>query len=427
MKHQPIKRAVVESAPAALRQMRLVATGLLVAMAVLFLGSRALIGAYPRDTLFWGFVRAFAEAAMVGGLADWFAVTALFRHPLGIPIPHTAIVPNNKERIGDTLAQFLRTYFLVPAVIVKRMRRLDVAGAIAHWLTDPPEGAGGRFRQGASRLVAQALEGLDPARMGGMVKGAIGARLRETEAAPLAGQLLAAAIREERHQPLIDGALRWAASALAENEGLIRRMVHDRAGSILRWTGLDETVANKLIDGLDKLLGEMVDDRAHPVRLRAEKSLDRIVWNLQHDPALRARVEAAKEELIANPAVQRWLEGLWEAARAGLLRIARDPERAMAGPLGQVLRQLGETLRNEPALARRINRFTRRAVVGIAADYGDGIVRLVSETVRGWDTRTISARLENQVGRDLQYIRVNGTVVGGLVGLVIHAVDLALA
>ncbi|WP_375402330.1 DUF445 domain-containing protein [uncultured Sphingomonas sp.] len=427
MKHQPIKRAAIEPAPAALKRMRLVATGLLVAMAALFFISRALIGAYPQDAPFWGFVRAFAEAAMVGGLADWFAVTALFRHPLGIPIPHTAIVPNNKERIGDTLALFLRTNFLIPGVIARRMRRLDVAAAISRWLTDPPEGAGGRFRQGASRLVAQALEDLDPARMGGVIKGAIGARLREAQAAPLAGQLLAAAMREGRHQPLIDGALRWAAQTLAENEGLIRQMVSDRAGSILRWTGLDETVANKLIDGLDKLLGEMVDNRAHPVRLRAEESLDRLVWNLQHDPAMRERVEAVKEELIANPAMQSWLEGLWEAARAGLLRIARDPEAAMAGQLGQVLRQLGETLRDEPALARRINRFTRRAVVGIATDYGDGIVRLVSETVRGWDTRTISARLENQVGRDLQYIRVNGTLVGGLVGLIIHAVDLALA
>ena len=427
MKHQPVTRAAVEPTPPALKRMRLVATGLLVAMAALFLLSRALVEADPGAAPVWGFVRAFAEAAMVGGLADWFAVTALFRHPLGIPIPHTAIVPNNKERIGDTLAVFLRTNFLIPGVIARRMKRLDVAAAIAHWLTDPPEGAGGRFRQGASRLVAQALEGLDPARMGGMVKGAIGARLRETEVAPLAGQLLAAMMREGRHQPLIDGALRWAARTLAENEGLIRQMVSDRAGSLLRWTGLDETVANKLIDGLDKLLGELVDDRAHPVRLRAEESLDRIVWRLQHDPEMRARVEAAKEELIANPAMQRWLEGLWEAARAGLLRLARAPERAMAGPLGQVLRQLGETLRNEPTLARRINRFTRRTVVGIAADYGDGIVRLVSETVRGWDTRTISARLENQVGRDLQYIRVNGTLVGGLVGLLIHAVDLALA
>ena len=422
MMHHPVARTAAEAAPAGLVRMRLVATGLLVVMAAAYMLTRPLVA----DANGWGFVNAFAEAAMVGGLADWFAVTALFRHPLGLPIPHTAIVPRNKERIGDTLAVFLRTNFLIPHVIARRMRRLDVAGAIARWLTDPPEGAGGRFRQGASRLVAQVLEGLDPARLGGMVKGAVGARLTETEVAPLAGQLLTAAMREGRHQPLIDGAIRWAARTLQSNEALIRQMVRDRAGSILRWTGLDETVANKLIDGLDKLLNDMAEDRTHPVRERVEAQLDRLAWDLQYDPETRAKVERAKEELIANPAMQRWLEGLWEAARAALLRIARDPERAMAGQLGQVLRQIGDSLRDQPALAHRINRFTRRTAVGMAADYGDVIVRLVSETVRSWDTRTITARLENQVGRDLQYIRVNGTLVGGLVGVLIHAVDVLL-
>ena len=422
MTQQPAWRMGREAPPAGLVRMRLVATGLLVLMAAVYLLTRPLSDGANG----WGFLNAFAEAAMVGGLADWFAVTALFRHPLGLPIPHTAIVPRNKERIGDTLGTFLRTNFLIPSVIARRMGRLDVAGAIARWLTDPPEGAGGRFRQGASRLVAQVLEGLDPQRMGGMVKGAIGLRLREARVAPLAGQLMTAAMRDERHQPLIDGAVRWAARTMAANEPLIRQMVRERGGSILRWTGLDETVSNRLIDALDRLLSEMADNRDHPVRRRIEETLDRVAFDLQHDPQMRARVEAAKEELIANPAMQRWLDGLWEAARAGLLRIARDPERAMAGPLGQVLRQLGETLRDEPVLARRINRFTRRAAVGLAADYGDGIVRLVSETVRGWDTATITERLENQVGRDLQYIRVNGTIVGGLVGLLIHAVDVAL-
>jgi uncharacterized membrane-anchored protein YjiN (DUF445 family) len=363
---------------------------------------------------------------MVGGLADWFAVTALFRHPLGVPIPHTAIIPRNKNRIGDTLAVFLRDNFLLPAVISRRMRRLDVAGAIARWLTDPPEGAGGRFRSGASKLVAQVLEGLDPARLGGMVKAGIGARLRETEMSPILGQLLKASIAEGRHAPLLDAGIRWAAQALAANDHLVRAMVHDRAGSLLRWTGLDGAVANKLIDGLDKLLGEVAEDPHHPLRIRAEEGLTRFAEDLQHDPAMRARIETLKNELLGNPAMQRWLDGLWEQARAALLGIARDPERAMAGKLGDILRQLGETLQRDPRLSHTINRFVRRAVVGIAADYGDGIVRLVSETVRGWDADTITRRLENAVGRDLQYIRVNGTIVGGLVGLAIHTIDLLL-
>ncbi len=418
----PRARPAAEAAPPALVRMRIVATALLLLMAAVFLVSRSLVALHPG----WGFVRAFAEAAMVGGLADWFAVTALFRHPLGLPIPHTAIVPRNKDRIGDTLALFLRDNFLIPVVIAKRTRRLDVAGAIARWLTDPPEGAGGRFRQGASKMVAQVLDGLDPARLGGMVKAGIGARLRETEVSPILGQLLNAAIAEGRHTPLLDAAIRWAAKALASNDHLIRAMVHDRAGSILRWTGLDTTVADKLIDGFDKLLTEMVDKPDHPLRLRVEEGLVRLAWDLQHDRRARARVEAMKNELVDNPAMQRWLDGLWEQARGALLNIARDPERAMNGKLGDLLRQLGETLQRDVRLSHTINRFVRRSIVGIAADYGDGIVRLVSETVRGWDADTITRRLENAVGRDLQYIRVNGTLVGGLVGLVIHTVDLAM-
>ncbi|WP_243402832.1 MULTISPECIES: DUF445 domain-containing protein [Bacteria] len=411
-----------EAAPPALVRMRRIAGGLLLAMAAIFLVSRHYAPIYP-----WaGFVQAFSEAAMVGGLADWFAVTALFRHPLGLPIPHTAIVPRNKDRIGDTLAIFLRTNFLLPAIIARQMRRVDVATAIARWLTDPPEGAGGRFRQGASKLVAQVLDGLDPQRLGGMVKAGIAARLRETDVSPILGRILTATVADNRHAPLLDGAIRWSAKALAANEHLIRQMVHDRAGSILRWTGLDETVADKLIDGLDRLIVDMAEDPQHPLRLKVEEGLDRLAWDLQFDPETQAKVEAMKVELIANPAMQRWMDGLWESARAGLLRIARDPEGAMQGQIGDLLRQLGQTLTSDPRLARTINRFVRRTVVGIAADYGEGIVALVSQTVRGWDTRTITSRLENAVGRDLQYIRINGTLVGGLVGLVIHSVDVLL-
>ncbi|WP_354296628.1 DUF445 domain-containing protein [Sphingomonas sp. 1185] len=398
--------------------MRVVATGLLLSMAALFLIARTFQPLHPA----WGFVRAFAEAAMVGGLADWFAVTALFRHPLGLPIPHTAIVPRNKDRIGDTLANFLRTNFLIPRVVARRMSRVDVAGAAGRWLAQPPQESG-RIRRGASRLFAEMLTAFDPQRLGGMVKAGIGSRLRATEVAPILGQLLKATIAEGRHLPLMDSGLRWAAGALESNEPILRAMVHERAGAILRWTGLDETLADKLIDGLYKLLNDVAEDREHPLRQKIEEGLDRLAWDLQYDPDTRARVEAMKAELIANPAMQRWLDGLWEQAREALLRLARDPEAVTAGRLGDALRQLGQTLQADPRLAATINRFVRRAAVGVAADYGDGIVRLVSETVRGWDADTITTRLENAVGRDLQYIRINGTLVGGSVGLVLHVVD----
>jgi uncharacterized membrane-anchored protein YjiN (DUF445 family) len=407
--------------PPALTRMRRLATGMLVVMALLFFASRALEAQHPA----WSFVQAFAEAAMVGGLADWFAVTALFRHPLGLPVPHTAIIPRNKDRIGDTLAVFLRDNFLTAHVVARRMRRLDVAALVGRWLANPVGGEG-RLRHGAARLAASMIQSFDQERLGGMVKGAIANRLRSTEIAPLLGQAIQASIAEDRHVPLIDGMIRFVARAVDANEQVIRTMVHDRAGSVLRWTGLDETLANKILDGLRKLADDIAEDPQHPLRAKAEEGLAKLAADLQSDPVLQARVEQFKEDMIANPALQRWLDGMWERSRAALLRLVRDPDRAMAGGMGDALRQLGETLQRDPRLARTINRFVRRAAVGTVADYGDAIVRLVSDTVRGWDARTITGRLENAVGRDLQYIRINGTLVGGLVGLFIHTLDVLL-
>ncbi len=407
--------------PPGLRRMRILATGLLVAMAIVYFIARG----YEPDYTVAGFIRAFAEAAMVGGLADWFAVTALFRHPLGVPIPHTAIIPRNKDRIATTLANFLRDNFLIPRVVARRMNGIDVAGAAGKWLAQPPESSG-RLRRGASRMAASLLESLDKDQLGGLIKGAVANRLRQTDVAPLLGQALGAAIAEGRHLPLMDGMLRWLAKIIDQNEALIRKMVHERAGSIMRWTGLDETLANAIIDGLYKLVSDVAEDPGHPLRAKVEEGLEKLAFDLQFDIPTRLKVEEFKAEMLDNPALARWIEGMWDQARAALLRVARDPDAALTGKLGEALRQLGQTLQSDPRLSHMINRFVRRAAVGTAADYGDGIVRLVSDTVRGWDARTITGRLENAVGKDLQYIRINGTLVGGLVGLTLHTLHIVL-
>src|SRR3954454_6961140 len=410
-------RSRFSPAQGGVRGMRIVATGMLVAMAGLFFLANSLDETQPA----WGYVKAFAEAAMVGGLADWFAVTALFRRPLGLPIPHTAIIPRNKDRIGETLASFLPENFLIPSVIARRMRSVDVAGALGRFLANPaPEG---RMREGASRLLADLLESLDQKRLGGVAKSAVAARMRSLEIAPLLGKTLEAAMTEERHVPLLDAIVTWAGRTLDANEDIIRAMVHERAGWIMRLAGLDEKLAEAIIDGLRLLSIDMAVDPDHPLRGKAEEGMERLAWGMQHDPELQGKVEAWKNEIIANPAVTDWVGGLWENSRAGLLRAARDPQAAMAGRFGEALRQLGETLEQDAGLKRALNQFARRAVVGGVATYGSSIVKLVSETVRGWDSETITGRLENAVGRDLQYIRINGTLVGGLVGLLIHAAE----
>jgi uncharacterized membrane-anchored protein YjiN (DUF445 family) len=399
--------------------MKVVATGLLVVMAGVFLASRALQPSYP----WFAYVKSFAEAAMVGGLADWFAVTALFRHPLGLPIPHTAIIPRNKDRIGEALATFLKENFLIPSVVARRMRNIDVAGAVGHFLQSPSQEEQSRIRAGASRLIADIFESLDDERLGGIVKTAISTRLRTTEISPLLGHALASAINEDRHVPMLEAAIRWTARALDANEPLIREMVHKKANWVLKLAGLDAKLADAIIDGLRKLTVEMSTDPAHPVRIKIEEALAQLANDLQTKPETRERVESIKEQLLDNQSVSLWLDTLWQKGREAVIKAARNPDAVLAGKVGEVLKSMGGTLERDPRIRKAINQFARRAVVGMAAGYGSSIVKLVSETVRGWDAQTVTNRLEGAVGRDLQYIRINGTLVGGLVGVILHMLD----
>ena len=398
--------------------MKAVATGLLVVMAGVFVAARAFETQYP-----WlSYVKSFAEAVMVGGLADWFAVTALFRHPLGLPIPHTAIIPRNKDRIGEALANFLRENFLIPAVVARRMRNIDLAGAAGRFL-QTPAGEGNRIRAGASRLIADIFEGLDDERLGGIVKSAISGRLRKMDVSPLLGHALASAINEDRHVPMLEASIRWTARALDANEQLIRDMVHKKANWVLKLAGLDAKLADAIIDGLRKLTVEMSTDPAHPVRQKIEEALAQLANDLQTRPETRERVEAIKDQLLDNKSVSLWLDTLWQKGREAIIRAARNPDAVLAGKLGEVMKSMGTTLESDARIRAAINQFARRATVGLAASYGSSIVKLVSETVRGWDARTVTARLEAAVGRDLQYIRINGTLVGGMVGLLLHLLD----
>ena len=414
-------RAPVNRAPAVdrARRMRRTATGLLVLMAAVFVAALQLDNGHPA----WGYVIAFAEAAMVGGLADWFAVTALFRHPLGIPIPHTAIIPEKKDRIADTMAGFLRDNFLTPGVVARRMQGLNLARAAGEFLLQPPKEGRGRIGGGATSLLAEMLEALDPERLGNQVKAGLVRQAERIEVAPLIGGALTAAIAENRHRPLLDSLIRWAGITLEKNEELVRTMIQARANALLRWTGLDEKLANSVLDGLYRMLAEVLVDPDHQLRKTVEEGLAKLADDLANDPDTREKVEAAKREILANPAVGDWWTGVWEKQRTSLIDMARNPDAALSGQLGGAMAELGRALHEDPALQWQVNRFARRTAVGVATRYGDQIVQLVSETVRRWDAKTLTDRLENAVGRDLQFIRINGTLVGGLVGIAIHALS----
>ena len=404
------------------RVMRRTATGMLVLMAAIFIASGRWLDVHPA----WGYVHAFAEAAMVGGLADWFAVTALFRRPLGLPIPHTAIIPENKDRIADTMAGFLRENFLTAQVVARRMGAMNLAGAVGSYLADPAASRDSRVRVGAGELMVEVLESLDPDRLGTQVRAGLAAQLERLEIAPLLGSMLDAMIEKGRHKELIDKMIRWAGLVLEDNEQMVRDMVHNRANVVLRFTGLDERLANSVIDGLYKLLAEVLIDPEHPLRNKIEEGLQDFARDLREDPEMQARVERVKIELLNNPAVGDWWQSVWERLRARLIASIRDSSGSGSGYLAETIAELGSALRDDLRLQRQINRFARRTAVGVSTRYGDQIVQLVSETVRRWDATTLTSRVESAVGRDLQFIRINGTLVGGLVGLTLHALSSAL-
>jgi len=400
-------------------RMRLVATGLLVAMAVLFVVARQMAARHQG----WGYVVAFAEAALVGGLADWFAVTALFRRPLGLPIPHTAIIPVNKDRIADSMAAFLRANFLTPQVVARRLHRLDVAGLLGDYLANPaPEAQ--RISDSVTGLIAEILETLDPDKIGRPAKAMLRAQIERIDLAPLIGQVLTGMIADGRHQPVIDSLLRRAGALLEANEDALRRLIHERANTLMRWTRLDGRLANALLDALYMLLAETLIDPAHPLRRKIDETLETLAHELIHDRAMGERVARMKSDVIANPAFAAWLDGVWERSRISLIAQLRGGSggAALRG-LRRGLAGFGRALAGDAEMRRTVNRFARRSLTGLASRHGDGIVRIVSETVRRWDARTVTARIENAVGRDLQFIRINGTLVGGLVGLALHAAE----
>jgi len=391
--------------------MKAVATGLLVAMALLFAASTWAIRAI--DPAF-AWVQAFAEAALVGGLADWFAVTALFRHPLGVPIPHTAIIPNKKDRIGEALGTFLRENFFTPSVVARRLERFDAASLLGEFLTSSE--AGGRVKRGIVSIVGQLADTPAADALGARVKAGVSRRLRHIEVGPILGATLDATLVEGRHVPLLDAAVQWAARTLESQEGAIRAMVQERTAWLLRLINVDERVANAIVEGLRGLLDEIAGDPHHPVRMKAEAALANLAFDLRHVPETRARAQRAFEDMLANPAVADWLDRLWGEARAGLKGLVEGEA------TGELAARIAEALREDRRLADAVNALARRGIVGVVNDHGDAIVGLVSDTIRAWDAKTVTDKLEAAVTKDLQYIRLNGTLIGGTIGVVLHAI-----
>ena len=384
------------------------ATSLLVAVAVLFVG----VSQIP-DPGFWLLLlRAGCEAALVGGLADWFAVTALFRRPLGLPIPHTAVVTRNKDRIGQGLGAFVEQHILDPELIIARVRRAQVARRLGLWLSRP------RHATLAAERIASALplilDALGEHQARELLRQGLTRHLAKADLSFVLGAGLRLAREAHHHHELFDRVLAAARDYLLANESRVYQAVESRS----RWwvpSRIDRRMAQTLLHAVAELLADM-NDRDHEVRRKLDVALAQLIDDLEHSPEVAGRVAALRDQVLASGEVQAYLAALWDEGRAAIERGARQSDSALRRALAEMLRSLGLALRRDPAIRAWFDQRCETLIEAGVTPFRAEIGRFIAEVVRGWEAETIAARIEGAVGRDLQFIRINGTVVGAIVG-----------
>jgi len=400
----------------ALVRMKLIAAGLLLFAGLVWLVC-VLIG--DGAGAWVGYVKAAAEASMVGALADWFAVTALFRHPLGIPIPHTAIIPRKKDQIGASLGEFVQTNFLSGPVLGEKLRQIGVTRRIGEWLASP---------ENAHRLgdnMGAAINGLTEVLSDDDVQAAVDqlviGRLKETPAAPLLAQVLQIAVEGNHHQQLLTSGLGAISKFLDDNRDILRDKLGEESPDwVPVW--VDERLFNRIFSGVQSFIGEVRAESRHELRHQFDVKILDYVERLRTDPPTAERVEAVKTELLNHPAVQQWSSTLWAGLKRNLVELSNDPNSELRKRVESAIMHLGQKLRDDEQVRSKVDRWLERTLLYVVEQYKDDIADLISGTVARWDTDETSRRIELQVGRDLQFIRINGTVVGGLAGLLIYTV-----
>lgn len=404
-----------ERRAADLRRMKRTATGLLLAATAVFAVARSLEG----DHGWLGYVRATAEAAMVGAIADWFAVTALFRHPLGIPIPHTAIIPRRKDDIGRGLGTFVQQNFLTRAVVEERLAGVSVASRLGTWLTEP--GNAERVADQLGGVLRSTLDTLRDDDVQQTLESAVATRLRAVQTGPILARGIELAVADGRHQELLSVLLRKVAEAIDDNEEVLRARVRQESPW---WVPepVDERVFEKARAGLDRFLHEVADDPDHAMRATLDQRMAVLADQLARSPVMRARADALRDELIDHPALRDWSATVWADIKASLLAHADDPDSDLRRRLVDAIGSFGARLHHDPTLRERVDGWVITTAVEVVERSRGEVGEVIASTVARWDASEATDRIELQVGRDLQFIRINGTVVGGLAGLIIHSV-----
>ena len=404
--------ASVDERRRALRRARTLATSLLILMLAIFVATSV----WMKDWPWLAYVRAFAEAGMIGACADWFAVVALFRHPLGIPIPHTAIVASSKERIGVAIGRFVASNFLSPHVLAERIRDVDISGWAARWVL-----RGDNAKNVAQRVTSslnQALTALPREDLNAFLSGAVRGGIENVPVSPFASRLLSLLWAHGDMQALAERLLAWASTALANNRETLRAKVTKRTSRLIpKW--IDGIVADRIMDGVTRILDEMREP-SHPWRIEMTTTVEQLIGDLATKPELIEKGEELKARMLATPAVINQIDALWVSIED---RLESEATQARLGRvIERLLTSMGQRIQNDDELRDSINRWLRVAVLRTVAPRRKEIAQFIQNVVENWDTDTLTERIELTVGRDLQYIRINGTLVGGLVGLIIFAV-----
>jgi uncharacterized membrane-anchored protein YjiN (DUF445 family) len=401
----------------------------MIAAAILFVVARI-----NQGTGYWEWASAFAEAAMIGALADWFAVVALFRHPLGIPIPHTAIIPNKKNTIADSLAEFIRDKFLATDALISKMRGLNPAERISTFLSSEKNAES--VASGVGRILVDSLGFIDDSRVRKIIHAAINNRIEKIDLATMAAQILDVLRKENRHQKILDDVLRRLAAWLAIPESQAKI-----ATAIDKWINNEYPMLSRMIPNreqfmqgagekiafrLNLFIQEVNADPNHELRSRFNESLNEFTEKLRHDDGLRARIESIKQEIIANPALTEYINSLWCDLKAWLYADLGSEDSKIRQKLASTAVGLGRTLSKSKDLKDSINDHLERMVRNYADNLRIGFARHISGTIQQWNDEDFVSEIELSIGSDLQFIRMNGTLVGGLIGLIIHAVSLML-
>ena len=396
-----------------LRQMRSVALSLLLLAAVIYVATLHRDGG-------WAYLNAAAEAAMVGALADWFAVTALFRRPLGLPIPHTAIVPTRKDSLAESLEQFVTENFLSEEVVAEKMRTAEVSRRAGEWLATGNHAE--RIVAEGARTIGAALPRLGDEDVTAFVRGSLLPRFVEEPLSPIAGHFLQGVVEDGAHHALFDLLMVEAHDWLRDNRDLLADVVGPRAP---RWSPqwVDRLVIDRIHREALAWLADVRDNPSHAARRAVDRLLGQLADDLQNDPDTMERFEAFKARMLTHPDMGSSLTAVWDAVRTALIDSIADPSSTLRVRGTKALQDLGRRLQDDEGLRGKVDDRAAEAVGYVVRTYGNEIVSVISDTIERWDGREAAARIELHVGRDLQFIRINGTVVGALVGLTIHSVS----